>query len=193
MAALVGLKLVTPDEVTGMAFDPVDPVARTQAASILQEVREKGVDGLIDVAVRLKDIETRESKLVYDRADLERAFFELPEEERLIFLTDLGIAEPGLASLAREAYHLLGLQTYFTAGPKEIRAWTIERGWKAPQAAGVIHTDFERGFIRAEVYTVTDLLALKSEAALKSAGKMRVEGKEYIVQDGDVMHFRFNV
>jgi GTP-binding protein YchF len=126
-------------------------------------------------------------------AKVEAEISELDPADRASFLADLGLAEPGLARLARSTYTLLGLQTYFTAGPKEIRAWTIERGWKAPQAAGVIHTDFERGFIRAEVYTVTDLLALKSEAALKSAGKMRVEGKEYIVQDGDVMHFRFNV
>lgn len=126
-------------------------------------------------------------------AKIEAEISELPEEDRAHFLADLGIAEPGLASLAREAYALLGLQTYFTAGPKEIRAWTIPIGCKAPQAAGVIHTDFERGFIRAEVYSVADLLAAGSEAALKAQGKMRVEGKEYVVQDGDVMHFRFNV
>ncbi len=88
---------------------------------------------------------------------------------------------------------MLGLETFFTAGPKEIRAWTIEHGTKAPQAAGVIHTDFEKGFIRAEVYRIPDLLELGSEAALKAAGKMRVEGKDYVVRDGDVMHFRFNV
>ena len=126
-------------------------------------------------------------------AKVEAEISELDAADRLSFLSDLGLAEPGLARLARATYSLLGLQTYFTAGPKEIRAWTIEKGWKAPAAAGVIHSDFERGFIRAEVYSVTDLLALKSEAALKSAGKMRVEGKEYVVQDGDVMHFRFNV
>ena len=95
--------------------------------------------------------------------------------------------------LARGVYRLLGLQTYFTAGVKEIRAWTIPIGAKAPQAAGVIHTDFEKGFIRAEVYTVPDLVAVGSEAGLKAVGKLRVEGKEYVVQDGDVMHFRFNV
>ncbi len=126
-------------------------------------------------------------------AKIEAEVAELPEEDRASFLADLGIAEPGLAALARETYHLLGLQTYFTAGPKEIRAWTIPVGARAPQAAGVIHSDFERGFIRAEVYTVADLTAAGSEAALKAQGKMRVEGKEYVVQDGDVMHFRFNV
>lgn len=126
-------------------------------------------------------------------AKIEAEIQELPAEDRPAFLADLGIAEPGLAALAREAYHLLGLQTYFTAGPKEIRAWTVKIGATAPQAAGVIHTDFERGFIRAEVYSVDDLVALGSEAALKANGKMRVEGKEYVVRDGDVMHFRFNV
>ena len=126
-------------------------------------------------------------------AQVEAEISELDAEERAGFLDDLGLEEPGLDLLARETYALLGLQTYFTAGPKEIRAWTIREGDKAPKAAGVIHSDFERGFIRAEVYTIPDLVALGSEAALKSAGKLRVEGKEYVVKDGDVMHFRFNV
>jgi GTP-binding protein YchF len=126
-------------------------------------------------------------------AQVEAEIAELDEEERAAFLEDLGLKEPGLHRLARETYSLLGLQTYFTAGPKEIRAWTIREGDKAPQAAGVIHTDFERGFIRAEVYTIPDLMELGSESALKGAGKLRVEGKEYVVKDGDVMHFRFNV
>jgi len=126
-------------------------------------------------------------------AKVEAEISELDPADRLSFLSDLGLTEPGLAKLARSTYSLLGLQTYFTAGPKEIRAWTIRKGWKAPQAAGVIHTDFERGFIRAEVYSVADLLACRGEAALKAQGKLRVEGKEYVVQDGDVMHFRFNV
>ena len=126
-------------------------------------------------------------------AQVEAEIAELDSEERDAFLEDLGLAEPGLHRLARETYALLGLQTYFTAGPKEIRAWTIRRGDKAPRAAGVIHSDFERGFIRAEVYTIPDLIELGSEGALKGAGKLRVEGKEYVVKDGDVMHFRFNV
>ncbi len=126
-------------------------------------------------------------------AQVEAEISELDAEEREAFLDDLGLTEPGLHRLARETYALLGLQTYFTAGPKEIRAWTIKAGDKAPRAAGVIHTDFERGFIRAEVYTIPDLLELGSETALKGAGKLRVEGKEYVVKDGDVMHFRFNV
>ncbi len=126
-------------------------------------------------------------------AKVEAELSELDLEDRKEFLADLGLTEPGLAVLARATYDLLGLQTYFTAGEKEVRAWTIRRGWTAPKAAGVIHTDFERGFIRAEVYTIPDLMTLGSEAAMKAAGKLRLEGKEYVVQDGDVMHFRFNV
>jgi GTP-binding protein YchF len=114
-------------------------------------------------------------------------------EERQIFLGDLGLDEPGVAKLIRAAYKLLNLQTYFTAGVKEVRAWTIHKGDTAPKAAAVIHTDFEKGFIRAEVIKYNDYIHFKSEAAVKEAGKLGVEGKEYIVQDGDVMHFRFNV
>lgn len=126
-------------------------------------------------------------------AQAEADIAELPEDERPEFLAELGLEEPGLAVLARAAYALLGLETYFTAGEKEIRAWTIKAKTKAPRAAGVIHSDFERGFIRVEVYRIEDMLELRSEPALKAAGKMRVEGKEYTVVDGDVMHFRFNV
>ena len=114
-------------------------------------------------------------------------------EERQLFLEDLGLTEPGSAKLIRGAYSLLQLETYFTAGVKEVRAWTIHKGATAPQAAGVIHTDFEKGFIRAEVISYKDYVHYGSESKVKEAGKMRVEGKEYIVQDGDVMHFRFNV
>jgi GTP-binding protein YchF len=114
-------------------------------------------------------------------------------EERQMFLDDLGLQEPGVNRVIREAYNLLKLQTYFTAGVKEVRAWTIGQGFTAPQAAGVIHSDFEKGFIRAEVIAYQDYITYKSEAAVKEAGKMRVEGKEYRVKDGDVMHFRFNV
>ncbi len=114
-------------------------------------------------------------------------------EERQLFLEDLGLAEPGAAKLIRAAYKLLHLETYFTAGEKEVRAWTIPAGATAPQAAGVIHTDFEKGFIRAEVISYAAYDEYESEQKVKEAGKSRVEGKEYIVQDGDVMHFRFNV
>jgi len=110
-----------------------------------------------------------------------------------MFLADLGLEEAGVAKLIRKAYELLDLQTYFTAGEKEVRAWTFRRGYKAPQAAGVIHTDFQKGFIRAEVMGYDDFVHYGSEAAVKEAGKLSVEGKEYLVQDGDIMHFRFNV
>ena len=114
-------------------------------------------------------------------------------EERSMFLEDMGLKEAGVAQLIRKAYELLDLQTYFTAGEKEVRAWTYRRGYKAPQAAGVIHTDFQKGFIRAEVIAYDDYITYGSEAAVKEAGKLGVEGKEYLVKDGDIMHFRFNV
>ncbi len=114
-------------------------------------------------------------------------------EERKMFLADLGLDEAGVNKLIRSAYKLLSLQTYFTAGVKEVRAWTITQGMSAPQAAGVIHTDFEKGFIKAEVIAYNDFVNLGSEAACRDAGKLRIEGKEYVVSDGDVMHFRFNV
>ena len=114
-------------------------------------------------------------------------------EDRQMFLAEVGLEESGVARLIKSAYKLLNLETYFTAGVQEVRAWTYEKGWKAPQCAGVIHTDFEKGFIRAEVIKYEDYIAYGSEAAVKEAGKMSVEGKEYVVQDGDIMHFRFNV
>jgi GTP-binding protein YchF len=126
-------------------------------------------------------------------AALEAQIADLAEEDKQIFLADMGMQEAGLDRLIRAAYELLGLQTYFTAGPKEVRAWTIHRGDTAPRAAGAIHTDFEKGFIRAEVIAYDDYVALRGEQGAKEAGKMRLEGKEYVVKDGDVMHFRFNV
>jgi hypothetical protein len=126
-------------------------------------------------------------------AALEAQIADLSDDDKEVFLADLGIREPGLHRLIRAAYELLGLQTYFTAGEKEVRAWTIHKGDTAPQAAGVIHTDFERGFIRAEVIGFDDYVACKGEQGAKEAGKMRLEGKEYVVRDGDVVHFRFNV
>jgi GTP-binding protein YchF len=126
-------------------------------------------------------------------AALESEIAEMPDEDKQIFLADMNLEEPGLNRLVRAAYQLLGLQTYFTAGVKEVRAWTISKGDTAPQAAAVIHTDFEKGFIRAEVINYDDFIACKGEQGAKEAGKMRLEGKEYVVKDGDVMHFRFNV
>jgi GTP-binding protein YchF len=126
-------------------------------------------------------------------AAIEAEIAQLPEEERADFLRDLGLAEPGLNRVIRGAYELLGLLTYFTAGPKEVRAWTVRAGSTAPQAAGVIHTDFERGFIRAEVIAFEDYVNFRGEAGAREAGRLRLEGKEYLVREGDVMHFRFNV
>jgi len=126
-------------------------------------------------------------------AAIEAELSQLDDEDKAEFLEDLGLEEPGLDRVIRAAYQLLGLQTYFTAGVKEVRAWTVKVGATAPQAAGVIHTDFEKGFIRAEVTAYEDFVELNGEAGAKEAGKLRLEGKEYIVKDGDVMHFRFNV
>ncbi len=126
-------------------------------------------------------------------AAMESQIAELGDEDKAIFLADMGMEEPGLNRVIRAGYALMGLQTYFTAGPKEVRAWTVPVGATAPQAAGVIHTDFEKGFIRAEVTAYDDYVACKGEQGAKEAGKLRVEGKEYVVRDGDVMHFRFNV
>jgi GTP-binding protein YchF len=133
------------------------------------------------------------AKSVVISAQIESEIALLDAEERTEFLETLGLKEPGLNRLIREAYSLLGLQSYFTVGPKEARAWTIPVGTTAPQAAGVIHNDFEKGFIRAETIAYDDFVRLKGEQGAKEAGKMRQEGKDYIVQDGDVMHFRFNV
>jgi GTP-binding protein YchF len=124
---------------------------------------------------------------------IESEIAELPEEDRAAFLQEAGMDEPGLSKVIRSAYQLLGLETYFTAGQIEVRAWTIQKGWKAPQAAGVIHTDFEKGFIKAEVFHFDDLMKHKSESAIRDAGLLRLEGKEYVVKDGDILHFRFAV
>ncbi|HXG80032.1 MAG TPA: redox-regulated ATPase YchF [Methyloceanibacter sp.] len=124
-------------------------------------------------------------------AKIEAELAELRPEERRVYLAELGLSEPGLNRLIREGYKLLGLITYFTAGPKEARAWTVPQGTRAPQAAGVIHTDFEKGFIRAETIPYEDYVALGGEAGARDAGKLRLEGKDYVVRDGDVLHFRF--
>ena len=126
-------------------------------------------------------------------AKIESEIADLEDEDKSLFLSEMGLEEPGLNRVIRAAYTLLGLETYFTAGVKEVRAWTIHKGSTAPQAAGVIHTDFERGFIRAEVISFDDFNKHKGEQGSKEAGKMRLEGKAYVVQDGDVMHFLFNV
>ncbi|MEW5943496.1 MAG: redox-regulated ATPase YchF [Pseudomonadota bacterium] len=143
---------------------------------------------------RVEELAAREgAPVVAICAAIEGEIADLDEADKKVFLADMGLEEPGLNRVIRAAYKLLGLQTYFTAGVKEVRAWTIHVGDTAPQAAGVIHTDFERGFIRAEVIGFDDFVACKGEQGAKEAGKMRLEGKEYVVRDGDVMHFRFNV
>jgi GTP-binding protein YchF len=126
-------------------------------------------------------------------AAIEAEIADLEDDEKQMFLADMGLEEPGLSRLIRAGYHILGLQTYFTAGVKEVRAWTIHKGDTAPQAAGVIHTDFEKGFIRAQTIAFDDFIACKGEQGAKEAGKMRAEGKEYVVKDGDVLNFLFNV
>ena len=136
---------------------------------------------------------TEHAPVVAVSAALEAEIANLDGEDKLAFLADLGQTEPGLDRVIHAGYQLLGLQTFFTAGPKEVRAWTVQIGATAPQAAGVIHTDFEKGFIRAETIAYADYIACKGEHGAKEAGKMRLEGKDYIVKDGDVMHFRFNV
>jgi len=135
----------------------------------------------------------RNAPVVAICASIESEIADLPDEDKKEFLTDMGMTEPGLDRLIRGAFKLLGLQTYFTAGVKEVRAWTVPVGATGPQAAGVIHTDFERGFIRAQTIAFEDFVTYKGEAGAKEAGKMRAEGKEYIVKDGDVMNFLFNV
>ena len=156
-------------------------------------VAEHGFDGnpMLD---RLRERAAGEgAPVVAISAAMEAEIADLESADKAIFLADMGMEEPGLDRVIRAAYALLGLETFFTAGPKEVRAWTVLRGATAPQAAGVIHTDFERGFIRAEVIGYEDYVALGGEVAAREAGKMRLEGKDYVVRDGDVMHFRFNV
>lgn len=140
-----------------------------------------------------KAVEEEEAEVILISASIEAQIAELDPEERAIFLEEYGLKESGLNKLIRASYRLLNLITYFTAGEKEVRAWTIMRGWKAPQAAGVIHTDFEKGFIKAEVIKLKDYQQFGSEQGCREAGKLAIEGKEYTVEDGDIMHFRFNV
>ncbi len=177
-AAIADLQLLTDK--------PVLYVANVDEASL--HTGNKHVDALKEL------VKDENADVVLISAAIEAQIAELEnEEDRTVFLQEYGLTESGLNRLIKASYTLLNLNTYFTAGEKEVRAWTIKRGWKAPQAAGVIHTDFEKGFIRAEVIAFEDYSTLGSEAKCKEAGKLKVEGKEYIVKDGDVMHFRFNV
>lgn len=157
-------------------------------------VDEDDLEGQSEPVQRVRALaESQGAEVVTVCARLEAELAELSGEEKQEMLESMGITEPALSKLARGAYHLLGLQSFFTAGPKEVRAWPVPVGASAPQAAGVIHSDFERGFIRAEIYSVADLEKFKTEKAIREAGKLRTEGKSYVMQDGDVCHFLFNV
>jgi GTP-binding protein YchF len=159
----------------------------------IANVREDGFENNPHLdAVRAR-AEAEKSVVVPVCAAIEAEIADMPDEDKTVFLADMGMNEPGLDRVIRAAFTLLGLQTYFTAGVKEVRAWTVRVGATAPQAAAVIHTDFERGFIRAETIAYDDFVACGGEAGAKEKGKMRLEGKDYVVRDGDVMHFRFNV
>jgi len=162
-------------------------------AMYIANVRENGFDHNPHLDAVKKHAQTEGAPVVAVCAAIEAEIADMDDEDKGVFLADMGMSEPGLDRVIHAGYELLGLQTYFTAGPKEVRAWTVRRGSTAPQAAGVIHTDFEKGFIRAETIAYADYIACKGEQGAKEAGKMRLEGKDYIVQDGDVMHFRFNV
>jgi len=166
---------------------PVLYVANISEKQIGQEDGDTFVQQVREMAAKEK------AEVVVLAAALEAEIQQLPESERPGFLESVGLTEPGLHKVVRAGYKLLGLQTYFTVGEQECRAWTIHKGDRAPQAAGVIHTDFERGFIKAEVMRWEDLIKYGSESAVKEKGLLRIEGKEYVVQDGDCMHFRFNV
>jgi GTP-binding protein YchF len=174
-----GLHLLTIKPVLYVANVGEDEVADPSANEYVQKVREFAA--------------AEEAEVIVVCAKIEEEIAELEGEEKAMFLQELGIKESGLDQLIRAAYHLLGLATYFTAGVQEVRAWTFRKGMKAPQCAGIIHSDFERGFIRAETVSYEDLLAAGTMVAAREAGKVRLEGKDYEVKDGDVMHFRFNV
>ncbi len=165
----------------------------TKPVIYVANVDEKGIRGN-DHTKRLDaSIKDEHAELIIISAALESQLSELDEADRELFLAEYGLQEAGLHRLIRASYHILDLITFFTAGEKEVRAWTVTRGTKAPQAAGTIHSDFEKGFIRAEVIKYDDYIKYKTETACKEAGKLAVEGKDYIVKDGDIMHFRFNV
>lgn len=159
----------------------------------IANVGEDDLDGKGPMVQQVRDFAAKiGASVVPVCAKLESELVDLEGAERAEMLESLGLKEPGLAAVAREAYRTLGLQSYFTAGEKEVRAWTVQAGAKAPQAAGVIHTDFEKGFIRAEIYSLPDLEQYKTEKDIRAAGKMRTEGKEYVMQDGDICHFLVN-
>ncbi|MFA7443579.1 MAG: redox-regulated ATPase YchF, partial [Lysobacteraceae bacterium] len=159
----------------------------------IANVREDGFENNPHLDVVRERAQREGAQVVPVCAAIEEELSQLDEADRDVFLADMGFEEPGLNRVIRAAYALLGLQTYFTAGVKEVRAWTVKKGATAPQAAGVIHTDFEKGFIRAETMSYEDFIKYRGEAGAKEAGRLRLEGKDYLVQEGDILHFRFNV
>ena len=162
-------------------------------AMYVANVKEGGFDNNPHLDALRKLADSEKSQLVPICAAVEAEISEMSDDDKMVFLADMGMTEPGLNRVIRAGFKILGLQTYFTAGEKEVRAWTVRKGATAPQAAGVIHTDFEKGFIRAETIAYDDYISNKGETGAKVAGKMRLEGKDYVLKDGDVMHFRFNV
>ena len=174
------------DELQLITAKPVMYVCNVDEKSVLE--------GNNHVKALKSSILNENSEILILGAAIESDITELSNfEERKMFLDDLGLDEPGVSKLIKKAYSLLNLQTYFTAGEKEVKAWTIKKGMTAPEAAGVIHTDFQKGFIKAEVIKYNDFIKFGSENAVKEAGKLMVQGKEYILNDGDIMHFRFNI
>ena len=189
-------------------IDAQFPIRKTTAQKrafekwVMAKMREMGYRPYVDGMNRKDKLRHRNivagdpqnAELLIISAQTEADIAELETyEDRQMFLQEVGLEESGVSRLIRAAYKLLNLETYFTAGKMEVRAWTFHKGWKAPQCAGVIHTDFEKGFIRAEVIKYNDFIQYGSEAAVREAGKLNVEGKDYVVEDGDIMHFRFNV
>ena len=170
-----------------LTMKPTIYVANVDEDSIADQTNK-----YVEIVKKYADEENSEVVVICGKFEADLAEIEDPAD-RKDFMDSVGLTESGLATLARKTYHLMGLRTFFTGGPDECRAWTIHNGDKAPKAAGVIHTDFEKGFIKAEAYTIDDLRQYKDEAAIKAAGKYRMEGKEYVVQDGDVLFFKFNV
>jgi ribosome-binding ATPase len=178
--------MIAVEDLQLLTAKPVIYVANVDEASV--HTGNKHVEALRE------HVKSEHAEVVMISAAIEAQIAELEsEEDRKVFLEEYGLTESGLNKMIRASYNLLDLITYFTAGEKEVRAWTIRKGWKAPQAAGVIHTDFEKGFIKAEVIKLSDYQIYKTEAGCREAGKMAIEGKEYVVKDGDIMHFRFNV
>ncbi len=161
-------------------------------ANVDEDTVAEGTNKYVEIVKKYAEEEHSETVVICGKFEADLAEIEDPADKK-DFMESVGLKESGLAVLARKAYHLMGLRTFFTGGPDECRAWTIHNGDKAPRAAGVIHTDFEKGFIKAEAYTIDDLRQYKDEASIKAAGKYRQEGKEYVVQDGDVLFFKFNV